>query len=461
MAMEIPFRHFADDGSAFGKVRIGSLFFALCIATIAPPASAQSITLEELARKLEAVEKRNAELQAKILKLESAQNAQAAQVQQQGQAVERAQQTANAASSASSATSWAANTTISSYGEIGYTRPTRAPQNAQVDVGRAVIGITHRFDDSTRMVAEFEYEHAVTSASDRGEAEVEQLYVEREFKNGLRAKAGLYLMPVGFLNQTHEPTAYYGVFRNFVETAIIPTTWREVGIGLSGTTEGALSWDVGLTTGFNLTKWDPASTEGRDGPLRATHGEGQFAAARDLSAYGALNWRGIPGLHLGGSVFTGKVGHKTTDFLANSSRLTLVDLHARYQFNGWDLSALYSRATVSNTEELNTSFAVATPNPTLVPSRFYGGFVQAAYKLWQAQDYLLYPFARYERFNTAAGFGSLSTGNAGAEVRPDERVLTAGVSLRVGKGVVLKTDYQKFRTDASRDRFNIGMGYSF
>ena len=135
-------------------------------------------------------------------------------------------------------------------------------------------------------------------------------------------------MPFGLLNQNHEPTAHYRVTRNFVNTAIIPTTWREVGLGLSGSTASGLGWDVGLTTGFNLTKWDPTSPEGRESPLRATHGEGQFAAARDLSVYGALNWRGVPGLLIGGAVFTGKVGHQTAGFEANDSTLLLLDVHA-------------------------------------------------------------------------------------------------------------------------------------
>ena len=75
----------------------------------------------------------------------------------------------------------AAQTVISSYGEINYTRPRNASNQAEADVARAVLGITHRFDEKTKMVAEFEWEHAIASAGDKGEAEVEQLYVEHEF----------------------------------------------------------------------------------------------------------------------------------------------------------------------------------------------------------------------------------------------------------------------------------------
>ncbi|MCH8619580.1 hypothetical protein [Undibacterium sp. TS12] len=348
-------------------------------------------------------------------------------------------------------------TVISSYGEINYTRPKNAGEQAQTDVGRAVIGITHRFNEKTKMVAEFEWEHAIASKGDDGEAAVEQLYVEHEIKPGLAAKAGLFLIPAGFLNTSHEPTAYYGVHRNFVETAIIPSTWREAGLGLSGSHDNGLSWDIGLTTGFNLTKWDATSGDGRESPLGAIHQEGQFAKSRDLSLHAAANYRGVPGLLVGGSVFSGKVGHETTDFAANDARLTLWDLHARYNPGKLDLTALYARGTISNTDALNLTFV---GQPTPVPSAFAGWYVQGAYQLWKNEDYSLTPFLRYEQFNTAKSYSAVPQG-LGVAASPDEKVTTIGASFKIGEGVVLKADYQKFKQDSSRDRYNLGAGYSF
>lgn len=350
-----------------------------------------------------------------------------------------------------------ARTVLGGYGEINYNRPTRNASQAQTDVRRAVIGIQHRFDERTKLVSEFEWEHAIASAGDRGESAVEQLYVEREFNNGLRAKAGLFLIPAGLLNENHEPTAYYGVERNFVETAIIPSTWREAGLGVSRTHDNGLSWEVGVTTGFDLTKWDAASGDGRESALGSIHQEGQLAKSRNLSTYGALNWRGMPGLLLGGSVFTGKAGHATTGFAAPDSRVTLWDLHARYTPGRWDLSGVYARGTISNTEALNLTFA---GNPTPVPSSFRGWYTQAAYQLWKSGDYTLSPFVRYERFNTAATYASTPEG-LGVATGPDERVATLGANLRIGEGVVLKADYQKFKEDRSRDRVDLGVGFSF
>jgi hypothetical protein len=206
-----------------------------------------------------------------------------------------------------------------------------------------------------------------------------------------------------------------------------------------------------------LTKWDATSEEGRESPLGSIHQEGQLAKSRNLSVHGALNWRGVPGLLLGGSVFTGKVGHATAGFAAPDSRLSLWDLHARYNPGRWDLSAVYARGTISDTDALNLTFV---GEPTPVPSSFDGWYGQAAYQAWKSGDYTLTPFIRYEQFNTAKSYSTVPAG-LGAETGPDQKVATLGANLRVGEGVVLKADYQKFKEDSARDRVNLGVGYAF
>lgn len=349
------------------------------------------------------------------------------------------------------------STVVTGYGELNYNRPTKNASAAQTDVRRAVIGIQHRFDDKTKLVSEFEWEHAIASATDRGESAIEQLYVERQFDNGLRAKAGLFLIPAGLLNTAHEPTAYYGVERNFVETAIIPSTWREVGIGLSGDVANGFAWDSGLTTGFDITKWDAAASEGRESPLGSIHQEGQLAKSRNLSAHAALNWRGVPGLLIGGSVFTGNAGHKTADFAAPDARITVYDLRGRYTPGHWDLSAMYARGEIRNVDALNLTFV---GQPTPVPASFAGWYAQAAYQLFKSGDYVFSPFMRYEQFNTAKRYSNMPAG-LGVASMADEKVYTVGANLRVGEGVVLKADYQKFSEDKTRDRLNLGVGFSY
>ena len=365
------------------------------------------------------------------------------------------------AAPAQAAQSGFGNTTIYGYGEINYNHP-RDSNLTQADLRRAVFGFGHRFDDETRFNSEFEFEHAVTSQDDQGEAEVEQFYIDHRLAQNVNLKAGLFLMPFGLLNESHEPTAYYGVERNFVETAIIPSTWREGGVGIYGSTDFGLAWDVGLTTGFDLGKWDPSSTsECRQTPLGCVHQELQLAKAKDPSVYGALNWRGTPGLVVGASLFTGGAGQGqgTVSAPVDGTRILLWDTHARWTPDRWDLSAVYAKGSISGTNDYN-QFNDFVPTP--IPKAFSGWYTQAAYRLWQSGGRSLAPFVRYERYNTASAYlglpdtRSLSDTPAGTET-----VGTVGFNYQLNPNVVFKADYQTFNVDSSRDRFDLGLGLTY
>jgi hypothetical protein len=442
------------------------LLAAVALAAFAPWASAETAGEAELARRVDQLAVELAAVKAELAALKDARTA-GAPAPTVPAATPAATAAAGGAPRASSAGTPAASvvaaaplapaqpqTVVSSYGEINYNRPTGASQNAQADLRRFVIGLQHRTDDRTKIVSELEVEHAVSSADDHGEVEVEQAYVERQLSPTWSARAGLFLIPAGLLNENHEPTAYYGVERNFVETAIIPTTWREGGVQFVGAFDNGLTLQTGITTGFDLTKWDATSAEGRESPLGSIHQELQLARAKDLSVFGALNWRGVPGLLFGGSVFTGGATHGQA---AISSRVTLWDLHARWTPGRWDLSALYASGSISNTAALN---APLVGSATLIPSRFDGWYVQGAYQLWSKADYALSPFARWEQFNTARAFADLGPGLTPAAA-PTERVVTLGANLKVTPEVVLKADYQRFRENKDANRVDLGLGWSF
>ena len=409
----------------------------------ATASGAQAAGEGELARKLD-------QLAAEL----AAVKAQLQQLQQQRAAPPPAPAAATPTTAATTERPSAPATVLSSYGEINTNRPTKASENAQADLRRFVLGLQHRFDAKTKVVAELEVEHSVSSASDAGEVAIEQAYVEHQLSPRWALRGGLFLMPAGLLNESHEPTAFYGVERNFVETAIVPTTWREGGIQFVGSFDNGLTLQAGISTGFDLTKWNAASGEGRESPLGAIHQELALAKARDLALFGALNWRGIPGLQLGGSLFSGGATHGQAPA---SSRVTLWDLHARWTPGRWDLAALYSRGGISNTAALN---APLVGNPTLIPKSFDGAYVQAAYKLWTREDYALTPFVRWERFNTARSYADLGPGLTPDAAR-SERVVTLGANFQLTPGVVVKADVQNFRENSQANRVNLGLGWSF
>ena len=354
---------------------------------------------------------------------------------------------------------------IGGYGEMGYNRYSQDNSRSIADLKRFVFFLGYRFNDKLSFNSEVEWEHAVTSSTDQGESEIEQAYLNYELGHGTNLKAGLFLMPFGFLNQSHEPPVFYGVERNEVETRIIPSTWREGGFGISGDDFLSLNWDAGITTGFDFAKLDDASS-----PLHAIHQELQFAKANDPAFYEALNYRQIPGFVFGESVFTGNSGQENADFKANSAlpnfagigdRITLWDLHTRWEKRGWDLEALYAHGYIGDSNEIdqtirtfNTANSGSRP---LVPSEFYGWLLQASYTVWEKGEQSLSPFARFEQYNTQSkmpiGFSADSANT--------DRVATLGFSLKPHSQVVVKADYQKFLSHGANDRLNLGLGYMF
>jgi outer membrane murein-binding lipoprotein Lpp len=380
------------------------------------------------------------------------------QLKSQNEALAAQQESVNARASGAND-----NLHVSGYGEIAYTRPKHQKENAKADLARAVIGLGYRFDDKTRFASEFEIEHAVTSAEDSGEYEVEQFYVDHQLLSSVAIKGGLFLIPAGLLNTAHEPPNYYGTQRNFVETLIIPSTWREGGVGAHGNTDSGFGWDVGFTTGMNIANWEinpevprfaTADDLGEGAPFGETHQELSNANAEHFSQYVALSYNGA-GLTVGGSVFTGNMGKFQPE--TSDQRATLWELHTRWTQGPAELSALYARGSISNTEEVNRLYPGAS---NLIPAKFFGGYVQAAYTVWEHDHYRVVPFARVERFNAADEIKGVAEGE-GSDGLPTERVFTWGASFYLHPQVVIKADYQTFKENSDFNRLNLGLGLAF
>src|SRR4051812_22680257 len=281
------------------------------------------------------------------------------------------------------------DTSVFGYGEFNYNRYRDPDRTSKADLRRFVVGFGHRFDERLSFNSEVEIEHAVSSASDQGEVEVEQAYLNYRFNDAANAKGGLFLIPLGILNETHEPPTYYGVERNEVETRIIPTTWMELGFGLHGLLGGGFKYDAGIVTGFNSGKLDDPNTG-----MRSAHQEGQLADAKDLSVYAALNYQ-MPGLLIGGGVFTGNTGQNgqaNSALKGVAARLTLWDVHAKYTVLGFDFQALYAAGKLGDADKVNAVTSSA-PTPFAAPKSMMGWYLQAAYHLYRQGNLDVAPFA--------------------------------------------------------------------
>ncbi|SEQ97366.1 Phosphate-selective porin [Solimonas aquatica] len=423
---------------------------ALALTSFSLSAQAADSSKQGIEQRLDALSQQVEALQAEIKQLKAQNEALAAQQEQQ------AAPAANSSTASAAATGAA---TLWGYGEVVYSRPIHDPDSTTMDLARAVVGVGYRFNERTRFNSEFEIEHAVASADDEGEVEVEQFYIDHKLGAQLGAKAGLFLMPAGYINQSHEPNRYYGVRRNFIETLIIPSTWREGGAALYGSTASGLSWEGGVTTGVNFADWNFIEVPELEDQavLAATHQELMNADASHLQEYLALNYNGIPGYNLGASVYTGNATAPTSTSDLSPLRVTLWEAHTRWTPGDLDLSALYARGTVSNTAEANGLYPGAV-NP--IPSSFFGYYAQAAYAVWKNQEQRLVPFARWERYNLAHDYKGLISG-ATVGPKPTETVWTFGASYYLNPQVVIKADYQMFDLDDSLDRWNLGLGLAF
>jgi hypothetical protein len=468
--------------NAMKNTPVALAVLSLCLMASAHAADTSPAIADKLAQQITQMQQQLDAMKQELARVKAQNDALAQQQQAQAKAIAATPAPAPvlaAAPAPAPVSAISPNLGLWGYGEIYYTHPTKDKKDTQADLARAVFGIGYKFDERTSFNSEFEVEHAVASSSDAGEFEVEQFYIDHQLSDNVGAKAGLFLMPAGLLNEHHEPTAFYGVQRNFVETLIIPSTWREGGIGLHGTNDLGLNWDIGVTTGLNLGGWnnspeDPqyrTALELEDSdiaPMQATHQELQLANAQHLSQYAGLNYTGVPNLLVGGFVFTGAMAIPVVPENLPQSRVTLWETHARWTPGNADISAVYAHGAFSKTATYNLD-NTGVSNP--IPSSFDGWYVQGAYSLWQQGGYKLAPFVRWEHYDMAASYAGIAPGFATTPTglasdgkpwpQPHDRVLTGGANFYLNPNVVLKADYQHFATNKDLTRIDLGLGVSF
>jgi len=245
------------------------------------------------------------------------------------------------------------------------------------------------------------------------------------------------------------------VQRNGVETAIIPTTWREGAAALQARTDSGWRWDIGIGTGFDLARWDASGSEGRESPLGSIHQELSLARAADLSGFVAFNYTGMPGLRVGGGLFAGGVSQSQPGL--GSASLALWEAHATWSAGGWDLAGLYASGHLSGTRALNASLqGPATP----VPEEFRGGYLQAAWRAAPLAGGQLVPFLRHERYNTGVRYAGLAPLATPAAL-PWTVGWIGGLHYQAAPGLVFKADYASYTSGETPDRFDLGLGYEF
>ena len=326
------------------------------------------------------------------------------------------------------------NTTIGGYGEMHYNN--LDDQNSdgtkkEIDYHRFVLYLGHEFSDRTRMFSEIELEHSLAGDGKPGEVELEQAYIEHDYLESHSARAGLFLVPVGILNETHEPPTFYGVERNPIEKNIIPSTWWEGGLAATGRFGSGFSYDATATSGLGL----------EDGEFKIRDGRQKLAEAKaDALAYtGRLKYTGMAGLEL---AMTAQYQEDLyQDRLAETIDATLLQAHAIWQIGDFGLRALYARWDID--EAINNIEEGADEQS--------GWYVEPSWRINDSWGL----FARYNDWNNLAG-ASVDGGISQWDV---------GVNYWLNPNVVFKFDYQMQEAEAADgkeyDGFNLGVGFNF
>ncbi len=315
-------------------------------------------------------------------------------------------------------------TTIGGYGELHYTN---TDSKKEMNLHRFILFMGHEFTNKIRFWSELEVEHAKVDA-DGGEVAIEQAYVEFDLNENNALRAGVILVPIGIINETHEPPTFYGVERNNVEKYIIPTTWREGGVSLTGRFAKAFSYDLAMHSGLQISSNNNyAVRKGRNSVRKAPMQDPAYTAR--------IKWTGIPGVELAAAVQYQRDVTQSTDASAGSA--TLLQSHAVWQTGAFAVRALYASWDLSgNGPKSNGSDEQS------------GWYVEPAYKL--TEKWGLY--ARQSSWDNQVN-----------SANDTERNQTDfGVSYWPHEDVVVKANYQLLdKAGTNDDGFLLGVGYQF
>ncbi len=403
-------------------------------ALLAASANAAAPSAEEMWEIIQRQQAQIEALQAKLAQTEEALVETDVKVEATADLIE---QSTLAEGAALSAASWAADTTLGGYAELHYNNLDNdrdgGSDKDQIDLHRFVLFLGHEFSEKTRFYSEFEIEHAlVEGGEDSGEVEIEQAFIEHNFGGAQYMKAGLFLMPVGILNETHEPDTFYGTERNSVESRIIPTTWWEGGLAMNGEILPGLSYDAAFTSGLFL---DP--DEGQ-WSIRSGRQKVAEAKADDFAYTGRIKYTGVAGLELAATLQYQEDLYQGE--LDDSIDAILYEAHAVWQAGPFGLRALVASWDIDEgIEQFQTG-----------ASKQEGWYIEPSWRVFDK----LGLFARYSEWDNQA--------DGGGDTEYSQ--VDFGVNYWLEENVVFKFDYQIQDAPDGKDQydgFNLGVGWSF
>jgi len=356
---------------------------------------------------------------------------------------------------------------VGGYGEFLYEgfadeRQDGTPSGArdQLDALRAIVYVGYKFNDRILFNSEIELEHSSTDQA--GSVSLEFAYLDYRISHAVGVRAGLLLSPMGFVNEQHEPPTFLGTERPETEQRIIPSTWRENGVGVFGGV-GPVAFRAYVLNGLDAIGGGPSKAGGFDASgLRGGRQKGSKALAETFAGVARADYHDR-GFTFGSSIYYGASGQNTPVDSDPSSTIgaeTLIwEGHTAYQAHGFDLRGLFALATVADADLINE--AKELEGSASVGERLVGWYVQGGYDvLRQARTgHQIIPYVRFEQLNTQDRVPDGFT----ADPANDQTIISLGVAWKPILNMVVKADYQIRSNEASTgvNQFNVAMGYLF
>lgn len=339
--------------------------------------------------------------------------------------------------------------TIGGYAQVDYNQP--EGDNGKMDVHRLVMLFGYKFSDRVQFVTEIEYEHVK-------EVYIEQAFLNYSVNDNFNVRGGLMLVPMGIVNEYHEPTTFNGVERPSMDKSIVPTTWREIGVGVTGKFDDAsLRYQAYIFNGF--TSINGEKVLGGSNGLRNGRQKGAESTINTPNLSAKLDYYGVQGLRLGLSGYFGRTqaADEIDDVDGADVGISMFGLDARYINKRFSARGQYIHALLSDTEEYNALYEAN------LGAELKGWYAEVAYNLLPlSKEQKLDAFVRYEQYDTHA---AVKDAGISRNLGYNRNEWTTGLSYHVAPGAVVKADYQLFDNaidgNDAKGQLNLGFGVWF
>ena len=363
-----------------------------------------------------------------------------------------------------------------------------------ISIPRFVLAFDYKFTPKWILGAEIEFEYGGTGTSYElentengeyetevekgGEVALEQFHITRMLVPEFNIRAGHLIVPIGLTNAHHEPINFFGSSRPEGETTIIPCTWHETGIeflGKFGKDYATFDYEAMIVTGLNANGFDRNKwvRGGKQGIFEGDNFTSPAYVAR-------LNYTGVPGLRLGGSIYYCPNTGANSDKLITYDEIgripvTIYSLDAQYTNKYVTARANYLSGNIAHADQLGakngklsnkSGYSRTTPIAKRAVS--YNAEVGLNLKsiVGGGKNFpVIYPFAQYEYYNSQEKGEGMDVMDARCQVSK----WNFGLNWRALPNLVVKADYttrqigtaKVFGTGNynSENEFGIGIAY--